>query len=81
MSPTTDATMGMFSPGIFSSNLDIATLEAAVPEPGSILLLGPGLLGLLGTLVRADNLAQLDRPVSSSAELTSMEGQGLKTPP
>ena len=52
MNPTTDATMGMFSPGIFGPDFDIATVGAAVPEPGSFALLGVGLLGLLGGVIR-----------------------------
>jgi hypothetical protein len=52
MDPTTDATMGMFSPGIFGPNFDIAAVGASVPEPGSFALLGIGLLGLLGGMIR-----------------------------
>lgn len=48
----TDATMGMFSPGIFGPNFDIVTVGAAVPKPGSLALLGIGLLGLLGGVIR-----------------------------
>jgi hypothetical protein len=38
----------MFSPGIFGPNFDIVAVGTAVPEPGSLVLLGVGLLGLAG---------------------------------
>jgi hypothetical protein len=48
--PTTDATEGMFSPGIFGPNFDVGAVGAAVPEPATwaMMLLGFGLLGLSG---------------------------------
>jgi hypothetical protein len=52
--PTTDATMGMFSPGIFGPNFDVGAVGAAVPEPPiwAMMLLGFGLLGLGGARLR-----------------------------
>jgi hypothetical protein len=50
LNPLTDATMGMFSPGIFGPNLDIQLKSSAVPEVSTwaMMLLGFGFLGLGG---------------------------------
>ncbi|MBV8119686.1 MAG: DUF4082 domain-containing protein [Alphaproteobacteria bacterium] len=45
--PTTDVAGGMFHPGIFGPNFDIAGVGTPVPEPGSFALLGIGVLVLL----------------------------------
>jgi PEP-CTERM motif len=50
LDPTTDATGGMFSPGIFGPNFEVGAVGAAIPEPATwaMMLLGFGLLGLGG---------------------------------
>jgi hypothetical protein len=52
--PTTDATGGMFSPGIFGPNFDVTLGASAVPEPSTwaMMLIGFGLLGLGGAFSR-----------------------------
>ena len=48
--PTTDATMGMFTPGIFGPNFEVGKVGAAVPEPATwaMLLVGFAGLGFVG---------------------------------
>jgi hypothetical protein len=48
--PTTDATGGMFSPGIFGPNFDLTLGASAVPEPSAwaMMLIGFAGLGYLG---------------------------------
>jgi PEP-CTERM motif len=50
LDPTTDATGGMFSPGIFGPNFEVGKVGATIPEPATwaMMLLGFGLLGLGG---------------------------------
>ena len=53
--PTLDYT-GLFTNGLFGPNLRFAEAPAPVPVPGSVWLLGSGLLGLMG-LKRAKKAA------------------------
>jgi hypothetical protein len=48
--PTTDATGGMFSPGIFGPNFDVGAVGAAIPEPSTwaMMLLGFAGIGFVG---------------------------------